>query len=159
MIAYLKFGLKEFIDVNSEINSLKSEFREDARNEFYTVNGKLPYEQYGGIIAFVNTGDNPGVAIWGREGLKYFKSYSDTVYSFYELCTDENIEAIKFYEDYKILPEITTDIREWNKRAYTGRSVAIEIADGEHKGYIREAKSSDWYQFLPIKPYNLCIKK
>lgn len=158
-ILYFKFGLREYLDVLSSIDKMDSSLRSKARNEFFSISSDLPYEQYGGIIAYVNTSDKPGVAIWGKDGLKYFKAYQDTVYSFFELCTDENIEAIRFYQSYTILPQITTNISEWNKRAYVGRSVAIEIADGKYKGYIREAKSSDWYQFLPAKPYLLCIEK
>lgn len=160
LLLYFNFGLKEFIEANKNIENLSRDIRGSARREFYTLDIKGKYRQYGGTIAYINRNKQGGIAIWGKEGLRYFVGEKGTTYSYFRFCTDENLEVANLGGPFHIKRDIYEDISLWSKEVMIGDYIAIEIKDSK-SGFdiIREAKSNDFNSYLPFKPHLVCIGK
>ena len=147
------FGLREYFSVTQYIKKLPSEEKLQVEESFYTESDDTIYS---GVFAGNLIGR---IWVWGREGLKSFQPDKGSAYSFFSMCTDENIEKIK-NGDYQISSTriVTADINEWFLKMKRGDYALIEKTDGKSNSYIREAHGFDWWVFANTQMNTLCEK-
>lgn len=146
------FGLREYLNVTRHIKGLPPAEQLQVRENFYNEGESV----YSGILAG-NLGGK--IWVWGKNGLRAFQPESGSVYSFFSMCTDENIEKIKS-EDYQISSTriVTADISEWLMKMKKGNYLRIEKTEDKSKNYIREAHGFDWWVFDRTEMNTLCEK-
>lgn len=147
------FGLREYFGVTQYIKKLPSEEKLQVKESFYTEGEDTVYS---GAFAGKLGGK---IWVWGRGGLKAFQPDQGSAYSFFSMCTDENIEKIK-NKDYQISSTkiVTGNMSEWLSKMKKGDYVLIEKADRKSNGYIREAHGFDWWVFAKTQMNTLCEK-
>ena len=154
-------GLKYYLKANREINKLEGREKEEALDVF--MGGQdSGLDVYGGILMGVNTKDHGGVWVWGRHGLRYFRSDQYSVFSFFSICKPVILEKYKNGEEVKIGQDIYTDIVEWKKLIKQGDYVSLIITNkdqGGTVGNLREAKVNDWWPFVSVDVEGQCEQR
>lgn len=146
------FGLREYFNVTRHIKRLPVAEQLQTKENFYNESETV----YSGILAG-NLGGK--LWVWGKNGLRAFQIESGSVYSFFSMCSEENIAKIK-NGDYQISSTriVTADINEWLVKMKKGNYLRIEKAEDKSKNYIREAHGFDWWVFARTEMNTLCEK-
>lgn len=156
LFLWFGFGLNSYSRARYKIFLLPDDKKAKVLADF---EGKDDPLLYSGILAGINTSRYiQGVWVWGRNGLKFFRTDSLPVYSYFNICSDQTIKAIDNAGPISIDRVIDTDLKAWSKKVKTGQFVTIVVAKpqkGKLLSSLREAKGHDWWAFMP----NVDIKK
>jgi hypothetical protein len=122
--------------------------REAAWEEF----GGYGKHMYGGIL--IGTLSN-NIWVWGRAGLRHYKSDTQTVYSAFDGCSPEILSRLKSGEAGAVAREVTTHLAEWRGRvqagdyvrAYPTQAEQLTDATGTH-GTLREIYGYNFWLFM-----------
>jgi hypothetical protein len=150
-------GFGSYIRALQSIKALPQELQTEATKNF--INSGEQY-LYGGILAGTTKHILPGVWVWGRKGLRYFRTDNYSVYSFFRVCAKSGLNSQKD-TSIQIGRSIDTNLTEWSKKTSPGQFVVIMITSPENGGTLgnlREAKAHDWWAFLPANVPILCEK-
>jgi len=147
---WMRLGLREYVGAILAIRALPAEQQAKIYENFWGTIEK-PYV-YGGILAGVNTKIIPSVWVWGRRGLQFFRTDEYSVYSYFSMCNEKNLQALTQNGTVSVDRSIETDLSLWKEEAKLGQFVTIMIASPENGGMVgnlREAKGHDWWGFIP----------
>lgn len=150
-LLYAVWGGKYYFEARRSINRLPLDQKAVAENIF---NSKGDYV-YSGIYMGVFDVYPKGVWVWGQKGFRFFRSDEFTVYSYFQICTPENLENLN--KDESIIPrrDVDSEITVWADKVKIGDFVAIQLATPEHGGNLgklREALANDWWIFNSAIP-------
>jgi len=155
---YQYAGLKHYIKAVREINQLEGEEKTEALEHFSAEPG-----WYSGTLAGVNTRGYGGVWVWGRQGLKYFKTDENSAYAFFEMCRPENLGKLEKNEKgLYIGQDIETDIGIWAEKTRQGDYTVLSISGAAHggtPGRARQVWAHDWPAFAPADIREECEKR
>lgn len=160
MYAYNYLGLNYYIKAVNKINTLPKEEKTKAISDFYIEDGSQ--RSYGGILAKVDTkGGN--IWVWGKSGLKKFKSDTNSFYHFTDGCKEFTInpDAYNFVEpEINLTNEVDTDIGKWKEKVKIGDWVGITSRSdiGIFGGKTAEVFGMNWWFFLPTGIKTACEK-
>lgn len=157
-LAYQFGGLHNYIQAVRAINKLVGNQKDTSALIFYGSGGE---NEYRGILGYINSGNFGGIWVWGKNGPKYFRGDEYTVYSFFNGCSDEILNAKPDDGSIEVNREIYTDVKEWKKRVSNGNFVSILLAGEENGGILdnlREVWAYDWWYFLPNDIKELCAR-
>jgi hypothetical protein len=155
-LAYQVGGLKYYLQARREIAQLAPEPREKALRTFVGTGGE---REYRGIVGYVNTYGRGGVLVWGSAGPKYFASDYDSIYSFFNACSQEILSAKPEQGAMEVYRSVGTDIKQWSEQVKIGDFVAVSRtpeAVAQEQAILREAWVHDWWYFLPHELGVLC---
>ncbi|MDP1713248.1 MAG: hypothetical protein Q8L41_00760 [Anaerolineales bacterium] len=148
-LTYQFGGLGNYIQATRAISKLEGDERTKAEQFFYSSGGE---DEYRGMLGYVNTGGYGNVLAWGENGPKYFRGDEYTVYSFFNGCSEEILNAKPEDGPKEVKREIYTDVKEWKKRVKNGSFVTIILTNEENGGTVgnlREIWAFDWWYFMP----------
>lgn len=157
-LVYYFGGIKEYRQATRAINNLGVNEIDKASQIFRGTGGK---NEYRGMLGYVNTSGYGKVLVWGKNGPKYFWGDEYTVYSFFNGCSDEILNAKPEDGAVEVNREIYTDVKEWEKRVKNGSFVTTLLAGEENEGTLgnlREIWAFDWWRFLPKSMEELCAQ-
>jgi hypothetical protein len=142
MIAQSKVSAENKIQV-------KLDFFGDGSNQF----------EYRGTLARV---ENGGIWVWGRTGLKYFKTDKDSVFHFTDGCLDiYTVQSEKNAgKEIEVNDEIFTDITKWGQKARVGDYVIVLSRSniGLFGGGLGEVLTFNNWFFLQVESKIACQK-
>lgn len=151
-------GFTKYIEARWVIYNLPSDKKNVIWDQYL---GKDDPYLYSGILAGITTNYFPGIWVWGKGGLHYFKTDEYSVFSFFSGCKDEVLNSLNDNQKITIDRDIYSDLKEWRSRTKQGQYVVVMIArpeNGGNLGNLREAKANDWWPFSP-KEMKLQCKK
>lgn len=157
-LIYYFGGIREYRQATSAINNLGTNEIVKASQILRGIDGE---NEYRGTLGYVNSNGYGDVLVWGINGPKYFKGDEHTVYSFYNGCSGEILNAKPGDGAIEVNREVYTDVKEWRKRVKNGNFVVILLAgegSGGTIGNLREIWAFDWWYFLPKDMEELCAR-
>lgn len=157
---YQFFGLKEYIRATKYVNNLGEDVRGNAR-ERLDLDSSTGH--FGGILAGVWKGPFPGVFLWTRQTLKYFRVDQFSVYTYHNACVDELINPAnpRPKTTVKVKRTIFTDLNLWSKNLKTGYFLDVMVtgkSNGGTLGNLREVWATDWWPFMNEDLATQCVK-
>ena len=150
-LLYAVWGGKYYFEARRSINRLPLDQKAVAENIF---NSKGDYV-YSGTYMGVFDVYPKGVWVWGQKGFRFFHSDEFTVYSYFQICTPENLESLNKGRAIIPIRDVDTDIKVWENKVKVGDFIAIQLATPEHGGNLgnlREALANDWWIFNSAIP-------
>ncbi|MHB8777950.1 MAG: hypothetical protein ACYC6R_09335 [Anaerolineales bacterium] len=148
-LVYYFGGIREYRQATRAISRLDGDEKTKAERFFYSSGGE---DEYRGMLGYVNTRGYGDVLVWGKNGPKYFRGDKYTVYSFFNGCSEEILNAKPEDGPIEVNREIYTDVKEWRKRVKNGSFVTILLTSEESGGTVgnlREIWAFDWWYFVP----------
>lgn len=151
-LLYFVWGGKYYLEARNSIAKLPEEQRAKSKHIFEN-NGVFLYN---GILMGVTRVWLQGVWVWGTRGPRFFRSDEYTVYSYFQMCTPENLESLGAGGAIKPERSIDTEIKSWAGKVKVGDFITVKIAsqeNGGNLGRLRESLAYDWWVFnskIPI---------
>lgn len=150
---YFAWGGKFYFAALKSIRSLPKERQDEAELAF---NLKEKYS-HSGILMGVFKNVLPGVWIWESKGPRFFRTDEFSVFSYFRMCTPENLEGVSTNGSIKPMRSVIGDIKIWANEVKSGDFVTIRVTgpdNGGNLGRLREALAYDWWVFNPAIPIN-----
>lgn len=142
ILALYQFGgLKQYIKVVNVINKMQGVEKDLAWDDLLIPNKR------GGIKGVLAGTLGNLVWIWNRHGLQLFIADENSVYSFFDGCSEEVMERLKKGEKDAINRSIYTDIREWNMVVKPGEYVTVYTASEDESGSLNNLREIYGYNF------------
>jgi hypothetical protein len=152
---YQHAGLKYYIKAVRYVKALPTKEARDEMWNNFTGNSSERY--FAGIYA----GDFAGkVWVWGKTGLRPFVTNQDSIYSFYNGCTDQFLHPENHIGDDppKLARILITDKNQWKKLASVGDLVIITIASEGTAGVLKEIYDYNYWPFIQKDIQTECAK-
>ena len=150
-LLYAVWGGKFYFEARKSISHLPLDQKAVAENIFDSKGNYM----YSGIYMGVFDDWLKGVWIWGQKGPRFFRSDEFTAYSYFQICTPENLENLNKSGAITPRRDVDSEIRVWADKVKVGDFVAIQLATPEHGGNLgglREALANDWWVFNSAIP-------
>lgn len=144
-------GLRYVIQVNSAISQLSEETKDKVRqNLYYGVEGETSSGLLIGVLA-------NKLFIWGEKGIEIYQLASETVYSYFDGCSDEVLGFISQEGSVTVPRFVTAEQEKWKESVERGDFVGVFLSkDGTKKA--REVWVYNWWNFLPGPMEKLCAR-
>lgn len=137
-------GLRYYIRAVRYVKSLPISMQPAVINEFYGIEQNT----YMGILAGVW---REKVWVWGKNGLRYFNTDENSVYSLLDSCNQSAINAMEEGKTIEVIPKHIFSLPLWEKRVHTGDYVEVRITSVENGGVLgnlREVYAYTWWPFV-----------
>lgn len=147
-------GLKYYLRAANYINDLpKVEDRNKAWSDFV---GVVSTDFYSGLYAG-NFFDR--VWVWGKTGLRSFKTTSYSTYTYFDGCTDKFLHPEKYNWELPVLgKDVTFKKSQWLGKVRLGDLVVVTIGKNEIKGSLKEIYTYNYWPFLYTDQKIQCAK-
>jgi len=162
LILFLLFGFilyftnfRQYLYIKKSINTLQANKKSLALAEFYSQGKTQNF--HSGTFASTNKLGGSGIFLWTDNVIKYYKTDSNTVFSFYNVCkiykeAKDNSGTFSVNETSRT---VTSDIASWSKMVTAGDFTQVIFAKDDEKA-AREVIAYDVPLFIDFNIKELC---